>query len=155
MLGPWGVRGDFKIEPLADRDRFRPGLAVTLAGTTHTVERVNAASRQLRLKLNNVDDRDAATALRGEYLLVAEADLGPAGEGRYYRFQLVGLRVVTTTGEDIGEITDVFATGSNDVFVVKAEDGEVLIPAVDDVVQEIDLEAGKVTIEAIPGLLGD
>ena len=109
----------------------------------------------LRLKLSGIDDREAAAALRGEYILLTEAELGSPGEDRYYRFQLIGLRVVSTTGEDIGEIAEVFATASNDIFVVKGPRGESLIPAVDDVVQEIDLDSGKVTIEVIPGLLGD
>jgi 16S rRNA processing protein RimM len=117
------------------------------------VERVNAAGRQLRLKLSGIDDRDAAGTLRGAFLTVPESALGPAGEDRYYRYQLIGLRVVSTQGDEIGEITDVFSTGSNDVFVTKTPRGEALIPAVDDVVQNIDLEAGTVTIEVIPGLL--
>jgi 16S rRNA processing protein RimM len=153
VLGAWGIRGDIKVEPLADLDRFQRGLAVTIDGTQHTVERVNAAGRQLRLKLSGLDYRDAAAALRGAFLTVPEAALGPAGEDRYYRYLLIGLRVVSTDGDEIGEITDVFSTGSNDVFVTKTARGDALIPAVDDVVQGIDLSTGTVTIEVIPGLL--
>ncbi|MEO6197705.1 MAG: ribosome maturation factor RimM, partial [Dehalococcoidia bacterium] len=141
VLGPWGVRGDLKIEPLADLDRFRSGLTVQLAGSTCIIERVNTSGRQLRLKLIEINDRETATAHRGQYLILAEADLGPAGEDRYYRFQLIGLNVVSTDGDPIGEITDIFATGSNDIFVVKGPRGELLIPAIDDVVQSIDLDA--------------
>jgi 16S rRNA processing protein RimM len=155
ILGPWGVRGDVKVDPLADSGRFRPGLAVTVAGGAHTVDRVNASSGRLHLKLSGIDDRDTAAGLRGQHLLVPEADLGPAGEDRYYRFQLIGLAVVTTAGDQIGEITDVFGTGSNDVFVVKGPRGEILVPAIEDVVQEINLESRRVTIDPIPGLLPD
>ncbi len=119
------------------------------------MEAFSASGRHARLKLAGIDDRDAAAACREAYLLVPEADLPPPEEGRYYRFQLIGLRVTTTGGEDLGEITDVFATAGNDVFVVRSPRGEVLIPAVEDVVQEISLPDRRVTIEPIPGLLPD
>jgi 16S rRNA processing protein RimM len=134
---------------------FQRGLTVRLGGGERAIERVSTSAGKLRLKLSGIDDREAAGALRGEYILLNEAELGSPGEDRYYRFQLIGLRVVSTTGEDIGKITEVFSTASNDVFVVKGLRGDALIPAVDDVVQEIDLEAGTVTIEVIPGLLPD
>ena len=84
---------------------------------------------------------------------MAESDLEPPPEGEFYRFQLIGLRVVSTEGAEIGEITDVLTTAANEVFVVRGPRGEVLVPAIDDIVQSVDIEAGVVTIEVVPGLL--
>jgi 16S rRNA processing protein RimM len=67
---------------------------------------------------------------------------------------VVGLRVETTEGRPLGTIDEIFFNGANDVWVVKGGSGEVLIPVIEDVVRKIDLEGGRVIIEAIPGLLG-
>ena len=74
-------------------------------------------------------------------------------EGQYYHHQIIGLRVRTTQGELIGTITDVLSGKSNDNYIVKGNQREILIPAIEDVVKAIDLEQGCVTIEAIEGLL--
>jgi 16S rRNA processing protein RimM len=88
-------------------------------------------------------------------VLAREDSLPTLPEGEFYRFQLLGLRVVSTEGQELGTIEDVFSTPENDVYVVRGESGEVLIPAVEDVVTAIDLEARLVTVEVIPGLLGN
>lgn len=74
-------------------------------------------------------------------------------EGQYYHDQIIGLAVKTTQGELLGSITDVLTGKSNDNYIVQGERGEILIPAIDDVIQSIDLEKGCITIEAIDGLL--
>ena len=75
-------------------------------------------------------------------------------EDVYYVHDLVGLRVVTSTGDEIGTLEDVLETGSNDVYVVRRPgQKDVLVPAIDGVLLEVDLEGGVVTIEAVPGLL--
>jgi 16S rRNA processing protein RimM len=153
VLGAWGLLGHFKIEPLASSAVFRKGSRVCLAGEVRTVESFRASGRHARLKLEGVDDRDAAIACRDEYLLLPESDLPTPDEGHYYRFQLIGLRVISTEGEDLGEITDVFATAANDVFVVRGPRGEILVPAIEDIVHEISLADRRVTIEVVPGLL--
>ena len=155
VLTTHGVKGDIKVQPLAPPGQLKAGKEVLLAGETLRIERSHEAGRFLHLKLSTIDQREDAAAHRDEYLLVAQADLDPPGEDQYYHFQLIGLRVVTTEGEDLGEIAEVFATPGNDVFVVRGDRGEVLIPAIDDVVHGIDLEAGRVTIEVVPGLLPD
>jgi 16S rRNA processing protein RimM len=113
-----------------------------------------AGSRdKVRIKLEGVDGRDQATALRNEWILAREESLPKLPEGEYYRYQLLGLRVVASDGRDIGIIKDIFSTPENDVYVVRTEGREALIPAVDDVVLDIDLKARVVTVEVIPGLL--
>ncbi len=77
----------------------------------------------------------------------------PLPEGQYYHHQIVGLQVRTIQGELIGTITDILTGRSNDNYIVQGPRGEVLIPAIEDVVQSIDLDEGFITIEAIEGLL--
>ena len=73
--------------------------------------------------------------------------------GEYYAFQLIGLEVLTTDGNALGYIVDIMPTASNDVYIVEADAGEILIPAIDDVVQSIDLDKRQMIIEVIDGLL--
>jgi 16S rRNA processing protein RimM len=77
----------------------------------------------------------------------------PLLEGQYYHHQVIGLEVRTTQGELIGTITDVLTGKSNDNYIVQGTKGEILIPAIEDVVKSIDLDQGRMTIEAIDGLL--
>lgn len=154
ILSARGVRGDVNIEPLAPRAVLSAGRNVRIAGRDSLIERMGGTGR-MYLKLEGSDDREAAVALRGEYVLVREADLEPLPEGEFYRFQLIGLRVITTEGRDLGRVSDIISTRENDVFVVTGPSGENLIPVIEDVVTKIDVEGGMVTIQAIPGLLRD
>ncbi len=106
-----------------------------------------------RLKLAGIDSREEATSLVGSYLQVPEGELESLPEGEYYRYQLIGLAVRSADGRELGSIAAVFSTASNDVFVVKGDHGEVLIPFVDDVVQRVDLGERLVVIELVPGLM--
>jgi 16S rRNA processing protein RimM len=153
VLGAWGVRGDLKVEPLAPPPAFTPGRTVYLCETEYTIERSRRTERLIYLKLSGIDDRERAADERGRYLHVPEAALDPPGEDTYYWYQLIGLHVVSTAGEELGQITEIITTGSNDVFVVRGPRGELLIPAIDDVVQEVDIPAARMLIEPIPGLL--
>ena len=74
------------------------------------------------------------------------------GEGVFYQHDIVGLQAVTTTGEALGRVTEVIATGSNDVYVITGDRGELLLPALEDVVHEIDLASGRIVVEGLEGL---
>jgi 16S rRNA processing protein RimM len=103
------------------------------------------------LRLEGVGDRTAAEALRGAALMVREADLPALPEDVYYIHQIIGLRVLTTGGRDLGPVTDVIETGANDVYVT----AQALIPAIAEVVKTVDLAAGTIVIEPMPGLLAE
>jgi 16S rRNA processing protein RimM len=155
VASPHGVRGDVKVMPLVDkRERLSRGRNVLLAGETRTIERVRWQKGMAFLKLSGADDREAAAALRDQLLTVPEEELEPLPEGQYYRFQLIGLEVVDGAGERLGRIEEVLTTGANDVYVVRGgERGEVLLPATDDVIKQVDLAGGRMLIEEVPGLL--
>ncbi|MEX0801394.1 MAG: ribosome maturation factor RimM [Dehalococcoidia bacterium] len=152
----WGVGGVLKVNPLVDkRERLARGRSVDLAGQTRTIETSRWHKGHVYLKLSGIDDRESAFALRDRLLTIPESELDPLPEGQYYRFQLIGLAVTTTAGQPLGEVADVIATGANDVYVVRGQRGEVLVPATAEVVREIDIGAGRMLIEEIPGLLPD
>jgi 16S rRNA processing protein RimM len=152
----WGVGGVVKVIPLVDNvERLAPGRRVTVAGQRRTIESSRWQKGMAYLKLSGIDDREAAFALREQLLTVPESELEPLGEGQYYRFQLVGLAVESAAGAPLGRVTDVLDTGANDVYVVRGERGEILVPATDDIVKEIDLERGRMVIEEVPGLTPD
>ncbi len=153
VLAPFGVRGEFKVEPLAPPQTFARGRSVTLRASVREIESSRRHKGAVLLRLAGIDTPEDVAAFRGEYLQVPEGDLAALDEGEYYRYELIGLRVVSTEGEELGEIAEVLERPANDVFVVRGPKGEALIPAVDEIVREVDVEGGVVTIEVVPGLL--
>jgi 16S rRNA processing protein RimM len=154
ILGPWGLHGDLKVECLTDfPQRFVAGGSLCLGGTAYAIERCRWQRGRVLLKLTGIDSATAAEALRHRLLEVPEDELRALGEGEYYHFQILGLEVRTTTGEVLGRVEQIITTGSNDVFVVRGQRGEVLVPAVDDVVKSVDPETGRIEVEAVEGLL--
>jgi 16S rRNA processing protein RimM len=155
---PHGLRGELLFWP------YQPGptslaparpvlLEVGDARGAATVRRVAAHGRALVLALDGVTDRDGAAALTGLRVLVAAADLPAPGEGEFYQHEVEGFAVVTTDGRGIGTIAASFATGLNDVWVVRDGARERLIPIIADVVREIDRPGRRVVIHPMPGLL--
>jgi 16S rRNA processing protein RimM len=104
------------------------------------------------LDLEAVADRDAADALRGYLVQVPKREAWKLPRGRYYWHQIIGLRVVTESGEAVGTVTDILETGANDVYVVKGDGGERLIPAVKEHVKSIAPERGEMVVSLLPGM---
>ena len=149
---PHGVRGAVRVLPVTDFPerllRLRQ-VALVHEGRTRTVavEQAEAAGRFVVMKLEGVDTADAAAALRGATIEVAAEDAVPLPPGQFYVFQIVGLRARTAGGDVLGEVVDVLRTGSNDVYVIRAPGGaETLLPAVEGVIEAIDLAAGEVVV---------
>jgi 16S rRNA processing protein RimM len=101
----------------------------------------------------DVTDRTSAETLVGARILVRTADLPPVRDGEFYYHELVGFRVETMAGRQLGEIVETFSTGTNDVWTVRGPGGEHLIPVIADVVRDIDRSARRVVIEPLAGLL--
>jgi len=116
------------------------------------VESTRRHKQMVLVKLAGIDDRNAAESLRGQWLQVPEAEAIPLNEGEYYLYQLEGLRVFTADGEDLGTLTEVIETQANNVFVVQGAEGELLLPDIADVIQEIDFENGRILVTLLPGL---
>ena len=117
------------------------------------VEAVQEHRSGVLLKLAGIDTRTVAETFVGMLVSLPEDALSPAGEHEFYYYEIVGFRVRTTSGKDIGTIRETFPTGSNDVWVVVDGTREYLIPVIADVVRTIDRTAHTVTIEPMEGLL--
>jgi 16S rRNA processing protein RimM len=114
---------------------------------------VNTQPRRLLLQIENVDDRKAAETLAGKEIWIKKSDLPTTEKGTYYWFDLIGLTVVTTAGEVLGRLENILTTGSNDVYVVRnAEGREILVPALETVVLEVDVEQKQMRVDLPEGL---
>ena len=107
----------------------------------------------LRIELEGLDNCDAAENLRDATVMVATADLPPESIGEFYNFRAIGCEVHTLEGRCLGIVAEIFATGANDVLVVRDGSSEVLLPLIADVVKQMDFDRHVITIDAIPGLL--
>jgi len=160
IVAPYGVYGWLKVLPdtetldsLFDYDELwlaRPKLGV-LASTelqwkSYSVETMKLHVDTLVMKLEGIDDRDAALACKGMQVAVPRELLPEPDDDEYYWSDLIGVRVQNQQQQDFGEIVDVFATGANDVIVVKGE-RERLIPFIDQVVLSVDIAAKEMLVE--------
>jgi len=143
-----GLRGEVEVEPLTDdTGRFHPGLSLRAGAGVRQVEAVRNGAGTLVLKFTGVDNRDLADDLRGKYLEIETAEVQPLPEGSYYHWQLLGLEVFDVAGARVGEITDILDNPANDIYVISADDRQVLVPAVSEVVRSIDLAAGRIVVD--------
>jgi 16S rRNA processing protein RimM len=155
---PHGLTGEVVVEVHSDAPgRFAPGselIARGPGGAAHGVRVEGSRPLQSRLlvRFEGVTTRDAAEALRDHDLLIPRSRVALLPAGRHYRFELLGLRVRTREGVELGIVEDVFGTGSNDVLVVRGGAGELLLPMLDTVLLEVSLERGECLVAVPPGL---
>lgn len=156
VVRPHGIRGELLVEAASETFRsLRAGGELLLGDDPkpHRVASLRAHRGRYLLKVDGVEDRDAADAWRGAQLRIALADSEPLPEGVYYRWQVLGAEVVDQAGAALGKLEDILETGANDVYLVRNRDGrELLLPAIESVVLQVDLEAGQITVAVPEGL---
>ena len=158
VLRAHGIQGELVVRRFGESEFLTPGTELRVGEGPNAFERkVTAArphGREWRVGLEGVVDRDGAEALQGMLLHVSRELLPDLPEGSFYRFQLLGLSVRTAAGRPLGRIEEILETGAHDVCVVRGAglENEILIPAVDALVH-VDLEAGEMVVQAIPGLI--
>jgi 16S rRNA processing protein RimM len=154
---PHGVHGEILMEILTDfPERIQKGLTVFLGGkhSPITIGNVREHNDGLLLSFEGVDTPESAGRLRNQTVSVRTADRPDLPKGQYYYHQILGIQVVDDANNEMGQLTDILETGANDVYVVTSKDGlEFLLPAIKEVVLEVDLSANKMTVHIIPGLL--
>ena len=154
MLRAWGIRGDVKIAPFTDRPEDFKSSGVVFVGPQqkrYAVKSFRPYQGNWLLHLVGVESREAAEALHGQEIFI-EAAQRPRQAGEFYAREVIGLKVRTIDGEELGEVTEILVTGANDVYVVKGPRGEILLPARVEVIKGIDVEAGTMMVELLPGL---
>ena len=155
ILGPHGVVGEVMCRVLTDfPDRFKTTREVFVGESLamRKLERQRLIGDRVILKIEGVEDRSAAERLRGALIRVPLDQAVKLPPGTYFWHEIVGLVAQDQSGRNLGEIVDILKTGSNDVYVVRGAQRELLLPAIGDVVRQIDPEQGVMIVELIPGL---
>lgn len=160
ILTTHGNKGELKVLPLTDfPERFQVGDEVFLDRggqlTKYQISSVRFHRQWVILGFSEIEDMSMAEELRGALIKVPVEQVHPLPEGHFYVFQLVGLPVFTQEGDFLGTLKDVLPTGSNDVYQVHhPETGqEILLPALKECVQSIDLERRRMVVKLLPGLI--
>lgn len=154
VLGSWGRYGEIKVSIITQfPDRFAGLSTVYLDELPYEVESSRFHKQMVVLKLKGVDSIDEADKLRGRLVEVPLAEAVPLAEEHYFHYQVIGLEVWTSDGRRLGTVEDILTTPANDVYIVRSNAKEILIPAIEDVVLSIDLDRRRIVIEPIAGLL--
>jgi 16S rRNA processing protein RimM len=155
----WGIRGQLKALPLSDTlYLLTPDKEVVVnlsAGGSESlkIRSIRRLGRYALVSFYNINEPETASKYRGSILSAGECLLPAKQEREYFYEQIIGLAVITTDGDILGRVSDIFETGSNDVYVVQGPDKAYLIPAIHDIVREIQLEEGRIIIQVVKGLL--
>ncbi len=150
VLRPHGVRGAVILSiDHSLRDDIRSGLEVEIEGLGRlTVVTASPHKTGLLVQFDGVDDRDTAERASGKWASVERKDLPATNNEQFYDFELLGAEVKSTSGGyTLGRVCEVITTGANDVYRTEGPAGELLIPAIEGVVLEIDAEAGLITVD--------
>ena len=159
VIRPHGVEGLLRIKSYAETEEsfLRPEVIFLQMGSAepcgYTVTSVRPHKNVHLLKLCGVDSLEEAEKLRGARILIRKETLSSKGHDEYFWHELIGVEVYLSRGEYVGKIKHILPTGSNDIYVVREGKKEVLIPAIYDVIQEIDLTKKRMIILDVEGLL--
>jgi 16S rRNA processing protein RimM len=156
IVAPRGVHGEVKVRiDTDDPERFYALDTIYLgdALTPFAVQRARLFKGQALLELEGINDRNQAERLRDTPVYVSIEDALPLGKDQYYYHQIEGLPTFTTEGERLGYVAEIIRTGSNDVYVIRGGEKEILLPVIRGVIHDIDVEEGKIIVELPEGLL--
>ena len=158
VVAPFGVHGELKVLSLTDIPNRFAELETIYLGPERTPHHIKSVrpykGEMVVLKLTGIEDANTAETLRNFELTIPISLLAQLPPDSYYQHDILGLQVSTLSGRSIGPIVDILVTGSNDVYIIKAADGhQILIPAIKDVVKQVDLIRRMMYIEPIAGLL--
>ncbi|MCD8330265.1 MAG: ribosome maturation factor RimM [Lachnospiraceae bacterium] len=153
-----GVRGEIKVYPTTDDPkRFRKLKQVILRTPkqemTLEIENVRFSKQMVLLKFKGIDNINDIERYKGSGLFVPREQAVPLKKDEYFIADLIGITVFTEDGTELGRLSEVLQTGANDVYVVQTGERELLLPAIADCVQSVDVEAGRMVVHLMEGLL--
>lgn len=162
---PHGIKGEMYVSPLTDHPEsvFASGVVLSLGGPDDDepdpdlpplrVETTRPFRSGLLVRFGGVEDRSQAELLAGRYLFCPVEDLEPLGEGEVYYHQLVGIRVETVGGREVGSVTQVYELQPADLLEVRGAKGVVMVPYRREIVVQVDVEGRRLVIDPPDGLL--
>lgn len=154
-----GLKGLLKVSPLTDDiTRFEDLETIYIQKAKELIEfkiqDVKYNKNMVLLKLEGIDDITEAEKYKNCYIKINREDAVELEEDSYFIVDIIGSEVFTEEGEDLGKVVDVLQTGSNDVYTVKTLDGkEILLPAIEDVIKNVNIENKKIVIHLMEGLI--
>jgi len=159
IVNTFGIKGFVKVNPFVDDISRFDNLKKVFVKSNKTlkemqVEEVKYHKNMVLIKFKGIDRVEEAELFRNSYLEVDRENAIDLEDGEYFIADLLGLDVVTDEKKSLGKLEDIFNTGSNDIYVVKSEDGkQLLLPAISDVIKEINLEESKIVVHLLEGLI--
>ena len=159
IVNTFGIKGEVKVVPFTDDiSRFDELKKVYIKNKNqekqYKIENVKYHKNIVLIKFSGIDKIEDAEMLKNKYLEIDREDAIPLEEGTYFIADLIGLEVYTDDGKLLGKVDDIYNTGSKDIYVVKDELGkQVLLPGIDEVIKNVDLENSKIIVHLIPGLI--
>ena len=159
IVNTFGIKGQIKVKPFTDDIRRFDNLKEVYVEKNKTkkeyeIEEVKYHKDMVLIKFKSIETVEQAEKLKNSYITISRDSAEELEEDRYYIVDLLGLEVYTDEQILLGILEDIFNTGSNDIYVVKSSDGkQILLPAIKDVVKNIDIENKKITVHIIPGLI--
>lgn len=158
VLKPHGIRGEVIVDFRRDlREELRAGCELRIVARDGEEEMLRIvdvrdhADRQI-VKFEGFETRDQAEGLRSLAVWVGREAIGPRGPDCWFVQDIIGIEVRTEDGELLGTVADILHTPANDVYVVRGGGVEILLPAIEDVIRVVDVEAGSMTVHLIEGL---
>lgn len=166
VLKPQGLKGELKVKPLTeDPKRFDRLDYVLIKDESkkdnvyieHKIERSRHNKGFVYLKLEQIDSIEDAEILRNQYLWIPRELAIKLSEDTFFIDDIIGCTVVTIEGKSLGQVSNVIKTGSNDVYEIKSNGGQLLLPAIKKVVKEVDINAARIVVDLtdMKGLLDD
>jgi 16S rRNA processing protein RimM len=158
IVGIHGIKGTNKLRSYAESlSVFSPGRSILVRDlrgreASYEIHWVKPHTGTPLVSFKGVANRDQAKILIGAELFIPQSELPELEENTYYWCDLIGIEVVTVTGDFLGRVESIIETGSNDVYVVKRNEKEVLIPALESVVLDVDLEHKQMQVDLPEGL---
>lgn len=156
ILRPHALAGELRVAAFSPTARnLQRGRPVFLSGVRRVIMRARLDREAWILKLEGLSGRDEVESLRGEILEVPDREVIRDDDESYFVHEIVGLRVETVDGRELGTVRDVIQTGANDVYVVGGPGGEVLVPAISEVIETIDISGAVIRITPLVGMLDE
>lgn len=159
IVNTHGIKGEVRVMPITDfvDERFSKGQDLYLQESGEPLKLTIESARQhkgfLLVKFVGYDNINDVQAFRDHELMVSGEDQQPLADGQYYYHQIIGLKVQTKDGEELGTIKEILSPGANDVWVVqRSGKKDLLLPVIDDVIKKVDLDNQMVTVELMEGL---
>lgn len=147
MINTFGVKGEVKIYP--DIDYFEKLKRVFINNQEYKIEKLRKQKEIIILKFEGIDDINQIEHLKNSEVMIKLEDRPELPKGKYYVGELLGLEVVTEDGQVLGTLDNIYNTGANDIYEV----GEILLPATDEVIKQIDMENKKIIVHLLKGLI--